>query len=123
MLLDKQATVVTEMQDKHLEAMSGLQQKMLDSEEVHARRLQENEQARMDNEASHQMAMDDLRQQLLQQQQISMHQQKVQLSFASKADELTATLAAYMPLIASHGLRFALIGSDCRRLHMIAFDD
>lgn len=96
MLLDKQATVVTEMQGKHLDAMSGLQQKMLDNEEVHARRLQESEQVRKDNEASHQMAMDDLRQQLLQQQQISIHQQQVQLAFASKADSLTATLAAYM---------------------------
>ena len=96
MLIDKQAAVVTEMQNKHMGAMTEIQQAMRDSEEVHIRRLEESERARKDIDASHQMAMDDLMQQLLQQQQLSMNQQKMQLSFAAKADELTATLAAYV---------------------------
>ena len=96
MLIDKQAAVVTEMQGKHAEAMTDLHKQMQASEEAHAKMLQDSEQARKDSELSAAYAMDGLRQQIAELQNLQIKAQHNMLAFAARADEMAAALTGHV---------------------------
>ena len=88
-IMDKQASVVTDMQGQHGKAMDDLQKQMAASEALHSKTL-------ADSEAQHTAAMDDLRRQLSDMQQVVKQQQQMQLSFTAQAGDLTQTLSTFM---------------------------
>ena len=93
-LMDKQSTVVTEMQKQHAEAMSGLAKALKDGEEMHNKQM-------LESEAKHEAAMSTMRKQVQDMQEMVKQQQGMQLEFSSKAADLTQTLATFMKAVES----------------------
>ena len=93
-LMDKQSTVVTEMQKQHAEAMWGLAKPLKDGDEMHNKQM-------LESEAKHEAAMSTMRKQVQDMQEMVKQQQGMQLEFSSKAADLTQTLATFMKAVES----------------------
>ena len=88
----KQSTVVTEMQNQHAEAMSGLAKALQEGEEAHNKQM-------LESEAKHEAAMDAMRKQVQDMQEVVKQQQSMQLEFSTKAADLTQTLSSFMKAV------------------------
>ena len=91
-LMAKQSTVVTEMQNQHAEAMSGLAKALQEGEEAHNKQM-------LESEAKHEAAMDAMRKQVQDMQEVVKQQQSMQLEFSTKAADLTQTLSSFMKAV------------------------
>ena len=91
-LMDKQSSVVTEMQKQHAEAMSGLAKALKDGDEMHNKQM-------LESEAKHEAAMSAMRKQVHDMQEMLKQQQGMQLEFSSKAADLTQTLSSFMKAV------------------------
>jgi len=94
-LMDKQATVMTEMQNQHASAMDDLHKQMAASEVAHTTHTTDLHKQMADTDAQHAAAMDDLRKVVLQQQQqmgdmqqLVQQQQQMQLTFTTQFGDL-----------------------------------
>ena len=92
-LMDKQATVITDMQNQHATAMGDMQRQMGENEAAHAKSL-------VDTEAAHVKALADteesFKKQMGEMQQVMQQQQQMQLGFTAEAAQLTQALHAFM---------------------------
>jgi hypothetical protein len=92
-LMDKQATVITDMQNQHATAMGDMQKQMSENEATHVKSL-------VDAEAAHVKALADteesFKKQMGEMQQVMQQQQQMQLGFTSEAAQLTQALHAFM---------------------------
>ena len=94
-LMDKQASVMTEMQSQHASAMEDLHKQMAASEVAHTTHTADLHKQMADTDAQHAAAMDDLRKVVQQQQQqmgdmqqVVQQQQQMQLSFTTQFGDL-----------------------------------
>ena len=87
-LMDKQTSVISEMQKQHSTVMGDLQKQMVDGETAHTKKLGE---------------MQDViqlqQQRMSEMQEVIRQQQEMQLSFTAQAGTLTQTLSAFMTAV------------------------